>query len=250
MRGLARFRNAFERHANQYVLIGGTAATLAMESAGLSFRATKDLDVVLHIEVLDAAFGAAFWRFIEAGAYELRQQSTTGKQIYYRFQRPGDESYPAMLELFSRAPAGMVLGPDARLTPIPISESVASLSAILLDNDYYDFVIAGRRVIEGLPWVGEDRLIPLKAVAWLDMTARAQRGELIDSRDIRKHAYDILRLSQLLAPDTRITAAPKIVADLHRFLDAVGTAGLIDPHALGLGSTLTDLIDRIRAAYR
>ena len=161
MRGLARFRTAFERHANQYVLIGGTAATLAMESAGLSFRATKDLDVVLHIEALDAAFGATFWRFIEAGAYEVRQRSTTGKQIYYRFQKPGDDSYPAMLELFSRAPAGIALGPDAR-----------------------------------------------------------------------------------------ITAATKIVADLHRFLDAVGTAGVIDPHALGLGSTLTELIDRIGAAYR
>jgi phosphohistidine phosphatase SixA len=29
--------------------MGGTAATLAMEEAGLEFRATKDLDIVLHI---------------------------------------------------------------------------------------------------------------------------------------------------------------------------------------------------------
>jgi len=53
VRGLNLFRQFFAAHANQYVLIGGTAATLAMEEAGLAFRATKDLDVVLHIEALD-----------------------------------------------------------------------------------------------------------------------------------------------------------------------------------------------------
>ncbi len=52
VRGLDLFRQFFAAHANQYVLIGGTAATLAMEEAGLAFRATKDLDVVLHIEAL------------------------------------------------------------------------------------------------------------------------------------------------------------------------------------------------------
>jgi len=36
----------------------------------------------------------------------------------------------------------------------------ASLSAILLDNDYYAFIMAGRKESDGLPWVGEDRLIP------------------------------------------------------------------------------------------
>lgn len=249
VRGLGVFRAAFADHVDQYVLIGGTAATLAMEGAGLPFRATKDLDVVLHIEALDLGFGTAFWKFVEAGGYQVRQASATGKPVHYRFQRPTDESYPAMLELFCRAPDGISLGPDARLTPIPISESVASLSAILLDDDYYQFVIAGRRVLDGLPWVGEDRLIPLKAVAWLDMTARAERGEPIDSRDIRKHANDVLRLSQLLAPELRVPAVPKIIADLNRFLDGILAQGTIDPRALGLRASLTELADRVRAVY-
>ena len=42
------------------MLIGGTAATLAMEDAGLDFRATKDLDIVLHIAALNAAFGTSY----------------------------------------------------------------------------------------------------------------------------------------------------------------------------------------------
>jgi hypothetical protein len=49
VKGLDVFQNHFARYADQYVLIGGTAATLAMEEAGLEFRATKDLDIVLHI---------------------------------------------------------------------------------------------------------------------------------------------------------------------------------------------------------
>ena len=52
VRGLDVFREHFAGHADQFVLIGGTAATLAMEEAGLEFRATKDLDIVLHIEAL------------------------------------------------------------------------------------------------------------------------------------------------------------------------------------------------------
>jgi len=57
VRGLDVFREYFAGHADQFVLIGGTAATLAMEEAGLEFRATKDLAIVLQIEALNAAFG-------------------------------------------------------------------------------------------------------------------------------------------------------------------------------------------------
>lgn len=36
-------------------LIGGTAASLAMAEAGLEFRATKDLEIVLHLEALSSS---------------------------------------------------------------------------------------------------------------------------------------------------------------------------------------------------
>lgn len=57
VRGLDIFRRHFEAFADRYVLIGGTAATIAMADAGLEFRATKDLDIVLVVEALDAEFG-------------------------------------------------------------------------------------------------------------------------------------------------------------------------------------------------
>lgn len=169
VRGFEIFREYFAGHADQFVLIGGSAATLAMEQSGLEFRATKDLDIVLHVEVLSLSFGQVFWRFIEAGGYEVRQARDTGKPVFYRFRKPADERFPAMLELFCRAPEGIPLAQGSQLTPIPIDEAAASLSAILLDAAYYEFILAGRREVGGLPWVGEDRLIPLKASAWLDL---------------------------------------------------------------------------------
>jgi hypothetical protein len=77
-----------------------------MEDAGLAFRATKDLDIVLHIEALTPEFGVTFWSLVEKGGYEIRQASDTGKPVFYRFQKPSDARFPAMLELFCRSPDG------------------------------------------------------------------------------------------------------------------------------------------------
>ena len=248
--GLDVFRAWFANYSAQYLLIGGTAATLTMEEAGLDFRATKDLDVVLHIEALTPAFGDTFWQFIAAGGYAIRQASDTGKPAFYRFQKPTDHSFPAMVELFSRAPDSLRPIAQGQLTPIPFDEAVSSLSAILLDDVYYAFIMAGRREVDGLAWVGEDRLIPLKAIAWLDLNARREQGEPVDAKSIRKHANDVLRLSQLLTPATRIALATKIAHDLQKFLEAVGADETIDPKALGLGpAPRADFLARIAQAY-
>jgi len=109
-----------------------------------------------------------------------------------------------MLELFCKAPDGIKLAEGNHLTPIPIDEVAASLSSILLDDVYYNFILAGRKEVDGLPWVGEDRLIPLKASSWLDLGDRHATVEAVDSKSVRKHANDVPRLSSLLAPDVRI----------------------------------------------
>lgn len=249
VRGLDVFREYFATHTGQYVLIGGVAATYAMEEAGLEFRATKDLDIVLHIEVLNPEFGAAFWRFIEDGGYETRQSSASDKPRVYRFEKPKDERFPVMLELFCRTPDGINLPAGSQLTPIPLDESVSSLSAIILDEEYYRFVMDGRRESDGVAWVGEDRLIPLKASAWLDLTARRQNGEEIDAKKIRKHLIDIIRLSQLLAPETRLEISPKIAEQLNQFLDAIATDASIDPRSIGIQSSVAEISLRIDAAY-
>jgi len=110
--------------------------------------------------------------------------------------------------------------------------------------------MAGRRETGGLSWVGEDRLIPLKAVAWLELSERKQQGEPVDAKSIRKHVNDVLRLSQLLAPETQILVAPKIANDMLRFLQAAALDSSLDPQSLGLGRTgLAEIFDRLGRAY-
>lgn len=61
---------------------------------------------------------------------------------------------------------------------------------------------------------------------------------------------DVLRLSQLLAPATRIALEPKIMRDMARFLAAVAADTSIDPKALQLGgATVAELVRRIGQAY-
>lgn len=220
--GLDRFGEHFADYTDRYVLIGGSAAWLVLDEAGLDPRATKDLDIVLCIEALDPAFGRTFWDFVRAGQYELQQKSD-GAKAFYRFSKPAVSGFPAMLEIFSRPPQGLELGDDSHLTPIPISDDVSSLSAILLEDGYYEFLHAHKREIDGVSIVTEVCLIPLKARAWLDLTRRKAEGAQVDSKDIKKHRSDVVRLYQLLSPDDRISLPGQVKIDLHAFLDELAS---------------------------
>lgn len=248
MRGLDRFREHFAAWEGRYVLIGGSAVDVLMDEAGLPFRATKDLDIVLVAEALDAGFARAMWDFVELGGYETRQKST-GEHRFYRFYSPARADFPYMLELFSRLPDGMEIGAAARLTPVPASEGVASLSAILLDDEYYRFVLDGRRTAAGLVLLDAEHLIPMKAKAWLDLTARREDGDGVDADDIKKHRNDVIRLWQLLPADARVQLSGGIAEDMAAFL-ARGLAGAPEPKVLGVrGATLGDVKAALHRTY-
>jgi hypothetical protein len=248
VRGLDRFREHFAGFSDRYVLIGGTAATVTMEEAGLEFRATKDLDILLVVEALDTSFGDRMWQFVKQGGYEIRQASN-GFPRFYRFEKPADAAYPHMIELFSRRLDDLALGDDARLTPLPMDGTVSNLSAILLDDDYYAFVIEGRRQADELAWIEADRLIPLKASAWLDLSGREAASEQVDSRDIRKHLNDVFRLAQLLSGDLRIALPGKVAQQFEEFL-ARANQEKIDLKQLKIvGATQAAVIARLRDIY-
>ncbi len=231
--GLDRFKQHFEAYKNQYVLIGGTACSVIMHESGLDFRATRDLDIVLHVEALDKNFADAFWKFIHNGGYQNRQRST-GKEIFYRFSVPSKTDYPSMIELFSRIPDAVNLSGKGHLTPIPIHESIVSLSAILLDDSYYNFIQSGKRDINNLSILDALHLIPLKARAFLDLTEQKKMGVHIDEKDIRKHKNDVIRLYQLLSPSSRIELTPLLKNDMATFLSIIKSDRSIDCGNLGL----------------
>jgi hypothetical protein len=231
------------------VLIGGAACDIAMTAAGLAFRATKDLDIVLYVEALDAAFVQAFWEFVRMGGYEVQEKSTGEKQ-FYRFQKPTNADYPFMLELFSRQPDVLQVAEGSHLTPLPVEEDISSLSAILLDNHYYDFIRAGRQEIDGLPMVGAAQLIALKARAWLDLSERASRGEQIDSKTIKKHKNDVFRLYQILDPASDPKAPENVKKDIREFISRMRVEE-VDLKSLGLRTGTRDgILAEISKVYR
>lgn len=246
VKGLDVFLAHFRSFNDRFVLIGGTACDMAMTEAGLEFRATKDLDIVLWVEALDEAFVVAFWEFVRAGKYQI-QQKLTGEPQFYRFEKPEEDSYPFMLELFSRKLDVLQIAEGGHLTPLPMEEDVSSLSAILMDSGYYEFIREGQKETDGLPWVGAEHLIPLKARAWLDLTQRKEAGDTVDSKAIKKHKNDVFRLYQIITPLENPPSA-QVRQDIADFIAKVKDEG-VDLKALEVSGTLNDIFDGLAKAY-
>ena len=227
VRGLNNFRDWFRGYESNYVVIGGSACDLLLSEVGEEFRVTKDIDMVLIVEALNAAIGSRIWEYVKEAGYEQRLKSS-GAPEYYRFINPKSPEYPAMIELFSRRIEGVTLPPDATLTPLPIDDEVSSLSAILLDEEYYEFLRAGATISGGISVLSAAHLIPFKAKAWLNLTDRKAKGDQVQSRHIRKHKNDIIRLSALLSPDVKMLLPTIVAADMVMFLSEVGDSEKFD----------------------
>lgn len=98
--GIRSFVEHFKEYSDCYTVIGGTACDILMRDAGLSFRATKDIDMILILENRYQEFGKTLWAYIREGHYTAYQKQD-GDVRFYRFdtKMPG---YPMRIELFSR----------------------------------------------------------------------------------------------------------------------------------------------------
>lgn len=218
--GLEKFKEYFGNHTNQYVFIGGTACDILMDDLGAPFRATKDLDMVLIIEALDSSFGETFWKFVTDGGYAHREKGM-GKNQFYRFSEPKDTSFPKMIELFSKLPNGFETSFDRGLTPIHIDEGIVSLSAILLNDDYYDLLLKGKLTVDGYSVIEIKTVILFKIKAWLDMKERREAGEDIDTKNIKKHKNDVFRLLANVSSTSRIEPFEGIQNDVIQFIEKI-----------------------------
>ena len=246
--GVESFRKWFAEYTDQYTIIGGTACDLLMSEDGLDFRATRDIDMVLIVESLTPEFGRRFWEYVKAAGYEHRNKST-GEPQFYRFSKPSSREYPYMIELFSGRVDAIELPEDAVLTPLPLDDEISSLSAILMDADYYQFLREGKVVLNDIPVLDAAHLIPFKANAWLDLTERNRNGEHVDSKNIRKHKNDVFRLSILLTSDIRVILSAVIRSDLEKFFSAMETE-TIDLKAFGIRSqSQQEILQKLKTIY-
>lgn len=218
--GLDKFKEYFRKYPDNYIIIGGTACDIILSKVGFTPRTTKDIDIILIVEALSKEFVAQFWHFIREGDYERKEQSEEQRK-YYRFSNPRNNAFPKQIELFSRTPDS--IQPDAitRYTPIPTDDDLSSLSAILLDENYYTFLRTHCTEQDGLQRANIEALICLKAKAYSDMLQRKEAGASIDSRNINKHKADVFRLVVTLTPENSFVVPEAIKADLAAFMQQI-----------------------------
>jgi len=247
IRGLDAFKEFFGGFQDQYVLIGGAACDLVFNEADLDFRATKDFDMVLLVEALTPEFGRRFWDFVGEGGYENRVKSNGAPQ-FYRFDKPKSPDFPFMIELFARSESVFDKTTNGcRL--LHLGDEVSSLSAILLNNDYYQLLLTGKTIVSDVPILPHTHLVLFKAKAFLDLSARKAAGQQIKEKDKRKHKNDVARLSALLTGNESCIVPESILADLMTFIDALEKEPP-DLRALGLpGVSVMDVTDILKSIY-
>ena len=132
--------------------------------------------------------------------------------------------------------------------PVHISDDLSSLSAILLNDEYYEFLKSGLVLINGIQVLNYTRIIPFKAKAWLDLKMRKENGESIGSKKIEKHKCDVFRLSQLITGNDRIELSGEILNDMTNFISKIENE-TIDLKNLKIRGEKSKILDTLKRVY-
>lgn len=221
VRGVERFADAMSNCEGSYVLIGGGACSVLFDSEGDSFRATEDLDVVVIVDRNCIEFATALWAFIKSVGYEIGK-TADGKCTYYRFRMPEGSrralDYPGQIELFARHPDFTLEDETSEVAPLSFDGAISSLSAIILDDGYYEFIRDSATNIGGITLLDVLHIIPLKMRAHIDINRSYEEGRHCNDIDRRKHRSDVARLAGLLSSSARLELTGQMRVDAEDFL--------------------------------
>jgi hypothetical protein len=248
MEGLDKFREAFADFADNYVIIGGTACDITMTNTVMHPRATHDIDMIVIVENMTTAYAERFWQFIrEAGYRPEKRKQEVGEPTKYEMYRflDGKAGYPEMIELLSRHPDILGAPRGLIIEPIPTGEDISSLSAIIMDDDYYHFTITHSRLTDGIRHADSAALIALKARAYLNLLMEKADGKHVNTKDIKKHRSDVLK-NVVILEDAEIVAPQSIVNCIKEFVASIreNWAMLADPLAKSIGQD-TDFVGEL-----
>jgi hypothetical protein len=253
IKGQQLFTEHFADFQDCYVVIGGLAVNAHMDEQAIPFRATKDFDIILLLEALRPAFFEKFWTFIQAGDYE-RKEASKGPRKYYRFIKPQTEDYPHQIELFSRKPDAIPEITDHHLVPIPADEEISSLSAILMDEDYYELTKSNTKIIDGLRIASAPLLICFKIKAFIDLSSKKGAGQKVDSKDIKKHKNDVFRLAVTMTGNETTEIPKSIMDDLETFYamiekESPDIKSLLKSMGINTSITTDDILTVIKSIF-
>ena len=199
--------NYLRNNADCYFLIGGHAAALHFEKIGLEFRATKDYDIVLVTGLDDSSFTEEVIRFILEGEYKNKYRNN--KKTAYRFEDPKSNEFPKILEFFVKEgeyPQSL----DNRLAKLDIEINEEKISAIVLNEEIYEFAMKNVEIVDGLSIVSVDGLIALKSFAYFRNKELFEEGK-VNKDDYLKHRRDIVRLLSITDNNNAIANLPELL---------------------------------------
>lgn len=219
--GLDKFREAFADFTDNFVIIGGTACDEVLSGTIMRPRPTLDIDIIVIVENMTSDFATAFWKFIAEGGYRpglRKREDDSPKYVLYSFDN-GAVGYPVKIELLSRH--NELFANAAHTEPLPIDGDVSSLSAIILDEPYYNLTIRNSFVSNGLRYAAPVALAALKARAYLNLLAEREMGHHINSKDILKHRNDVLKLTATMTPGDMVEAHQEVIVTINEFANSL-----------------------------
>ena len=224
--GLDRFRTELGSYSENYIVIGGTACNVVLEDVGTEPRVTHDIDMIVVVEQLTTEFISAFWGFIHQGGYTIeKRQRKDGEPVYalYRFRKPSNPGYPSQIELLARHSDALGEPRDIRIEPIPLEDYQYSLSAIVLDDDLYWFVVNNSQTVNGIRVASLESLICLKTRAYLNLLSEREAGNQVNSDDIKKHRRDVFLLTAARTETTPVAVPVSILETVKEFCQRMNT---------------------------
>jgi len=247
IQGLDHFKEYFKEDLDKFILIGGAATILSLESIGMSrYKGTKDLDLVFVIELLDNAFIKRFLEYVRLGEYETKV--TNGKSQFYRFENPKSDDFPKMIEILSRKPDIFIEIDLKTANKLTVAEEVASLSALILDENYYQFIRVNSVLQEGIYIASMECLVILKIRAYNDLKQKKEEGDPnVHSGDVNKHKNDVFRIAQNFNPNQKLQVTKYMKDDIKRFRDNLKNdkVNLKSLKVVGEVNEILDLIDSV-----
>ena len=211
--GLRHFEAYFEEYKDQYVIVGGFATLMLLERELPNHgKATHDIDLVL-LTSPSREMANRLKSYIREGGYTI-QKGQQERYRYYRFIDPKAEGYAKEIELFTSEVYGIELDEGQRIVPIDPEEGLYSLSAIILDLEYFDMIKHNIEEIEGVPYSNTLATMLLKMSAVYDLYHRGDEKW-------KKHRRDILKLALLLTGEERIELTGRMIEDLSFFKEHV-----------------------------
>ena len=217
--GIEIFRESLGQFSDNFVIIGGTACDIVLRDTAMRPRMTMDIDIVVIVENMTPEFANAFWRFIAMGGYRpgiRKSADETPRYVLYSFDN-GKTGYPVKIELLSRH--NEIFSTTAHTEPLPIDGEVSSLSAIILDEPYYNLTVRNSFVRDGLRYAAPPALMALKARAYLNLKADKEAGKKVNSKDILKHRNDVIKLIATTTGNDQAIVEPEIINTAKSFSD-------------------------------